>query len=259
MCHAAQSGHPGGSLSAVEYLLWLYGEELNISPDTLEDPDRDRLVYSKGHACPVLYSVLSYYGLLDADLNAEFRRFEGSLPGHSSPKVPGVEFPSGSLGQGLSYANGLAMAADLDDRDYDVYAVLGDGEIQEGNIWEATMTAGDKDLDVVAVVDRNKKQNDLPVAETKEIDPVAEKFEAFGWTVLQCDGHDFTSIAETFDDVRSTDGPRLIIADTVKGYPISYMEAEPNGYHAGGPSDEELRRALEELGFDDSAAVTDDE
>lgn len=258
MCHVAQSGHPGGSLSAVEYLLWLYGEELQVSSDTLKDHGRDRLVYSKGHACPVLYAVLSYYGLLDADLNKEFRRF-GGLPGHSSPKVPGVEFPSGSLGQGLSYANGLTMAANLDGRDYDVYAVLGDGEIQEGNVWEAAMTAGEKDLDTIALVDRNKKQNDLPVAETKEIDPVREKFEAFGWRVWECDGHDFESLSETFEAVRASDGPRLIIADTVKGYPISFMEDQPNGYHAGGPSDEELEQALSELGFDDGAEVMQDE
>ena len=258
MCHAAQSGHPGGSLSAVEYLLWLYGEELDLSPERLEDPGRDRLVYSKGHACPVLYAVLSHHGLLDADLNEEFRQF-GGLPGHSSPKVSGVEFPSGSLGQGLSYANGLAMAADLDDRDYDVYAVLGDGEIQEGNVWEAAMTAGEKNLDTIAIVDRNKKQNDLPVAETKEIDPVPEKFEAFGWTVWECDGHDFESLAETFDAVRAASGPRVVVADTIKGYPISFMEDQPNGYHAGGPSDEELEQALSELGFDDSAGVTHDE
>jgi transketolase len=143
------------------------------------------------------------------------------------------------------------MAADLDDRDYDVYAVLGDGEIQEGNIWEAAMTAGEKDLDVVAVIDRNKKQNDLPVAETKEINPVPEKFEAFGWTVWECNGHDFVSLAETFDAVRNTDGPRLIVADTVKGHPISFMEAEPNGYHAGALSDDELEQALDELGVSD--------
>jgi len=248
MCHAAQSGHPGGSLSAVEYLLWLYGEELQVSPDTLQDHDRDRLVYSKGHACPVLYAVLSHYGLLDADLSKEFRRI-GGLPGHSSPKVPGVEFPSGSLGQGLSYANGLAMGADLDGRDYDVYTVLGDGEIQEGNVWEAAMTAGEKDLDTIAIVDRNMKQNDLPVAKTKEIDPVPEKFEAFGWKTFRCDGHNFESIADAFNAVRAVDGPRLIIADTIKGYPISFMEDQPNGYHAGGPSEEELELALAELGF----------
>lgn len=119
------------------------------------------------------------------------------------------------------------MAADLDGRDYDTYAILGDGEIQEGNIWEAAMTAGDKDLDVVAVVDRNRKQNDLPVAETKKIEPIREKFEAFDWSSFRCDGHDFASVASAFDDVQATNGPRLIVADTVKGYPISYMEQSP--------------------------------
>lgn len=259
MCHAAQSGHPGGSLSAVEYLLWLYGEELDVSPDALDDPGRDRLVYSKGHACPVLYAVLARYGFLDVDLDEEFRRF-GGLPGHSAPKVPGVEFPSGSLGQGLSYANGLAIAADLDDLDYDVYSILGDGELQEGNVWEAAMTAGEKNLGrVTAVVDHNRKQNDLPVAETMEVQPIREKFESFGWTVRRCDGHDFDSLAETFAEIRADtgDGPDVLIADTVKGKGVSFMEDRPNGYHAGGPSDDELRRALEELGFDGRTAVTE--
>ncbi|ERJ04852.1 transketolase protein [Halorhabdus tiamatea SARL4B] len=250
MVYAAQSGHPGGSLSAVEYLLWLYNEELNVDPENPDDPDRDRLVYSKGHACPVLYALLDRYDFVDVDPNEEFRRLGGALPGHSSPKVPGVEFPSGSLGQGLSYANGQSMGADFDDRDYDVYAILGDGETQEGNIWEAAMSAGEKGLDVVAIVDRNKKQNDLPVAETMEIDPLDEKFEAFGWDVWEVDGHDFESIAAAFEEINETDGPRLLIANTVKGHPIDFMEAQPNGYHAGALTDDEFETALEELGFD---------
>lgn len=257
MVYAAQSGHPGGSLSAVEYLLWLYNEELNIDPANPDDPDRDRLVYSKGHACPVLYALLAHYDFVDLDPNEEFRRLGGKLPGHSSPKVPGVEFPSGSLGQGLSYANGQALGADIDDADFDTYVVLGDGETQEGNIWEAAMSAGEKELDVVAIVDRNKKQNDLPVAETMEIDPLAEKFESFRWDVWECDGHDFESIAEAFEEINETDGPRLLIANTVKGHPIDFMEAQPNGYHAGAITDEELDDAMAELGFDaDELEVT---
>lgn len=256
MVYAAQSGHPGGSLSAVELLLWLYNEELNIDPENPSAPDRDRLVYSKGHACPVLYALLARYGFIDVDPNEEFRRLGGALPGHSSPKVPGVEFPSGSLGQGLSFANGLTIAAELDDEDYQAYAVLGDGEVQEGNIWEAAMTAGEKDLDVIAVVDRNRKQNDLPVAETKEIDPLAEKFESFRWDVWTCDGHDFDSIADAFDEINADDsgGPKLLIANTVKGNGVSFMEEQPNGYHAGAPTDEEYETALRELGFDADAS-----
>lgn len=256
MVYRAQSGHPGGSLSAVEYLLWLYTEELDVDPETPSDPDRDRLVYSKGHACPVLYALLSHYGFTDADPNEGFRRLGGAFPGHSSPKVPGVEFPSGSLGQGLSYANGLSMAAAMGNRDYQVYAVLGDGEVQEGNIWEAAMTAGEKELDVVAVLDRNGKQNDLPVAETKAIEPLVEKFEAFRWSVWTCDGHDFGSIAEAFDEMHAADstGPKLLIADTVKGYPVSFMQERPNGYHAGGLSDEEYETAMAEIGFDADAS-----
>jgi transketolase len=256
MVYSAQSGHPGGSLSAVEYLLWLYEEELNISPENPDDPDRDRLVYSKGHACPVLYAILSRKGFFDGNPNEEFRRLGGKLPGHSSPKVPGVEFPSGSLGQGLSFANGVALGAELDDADYGVYTIIGDGETQEGNTWEAAMTAGEKELDVVAVVDRNLKQNDLPVAETKEIDPLARKFESFRWDVYECDGHDIADIADTFGEINadSLPGPKLLIANTVKGYPISYMEEQPNGYHAGVISDDEFDQAMDELGFEATAA-----
>ena len=256
MVYAAQSGHPGGSLSATEFMIWLYEEELDVDPENPDDPDRDRLVYSKGHACPVLYALLTRYGFVDADPNEEFRRLGGKLPGHSSPKVPGVEFPSGSLGQGLSYANGLALGADLDDADYDVYAVLGDGELQEGNVWEAAMTAGDKELDVTAIVDHNRKQNDLPVAETKEVKPVREKFEAFGWQVWECDGHDFESIAAAFEEMNESesDGPKLLIANTVKGKGVQFMTEQPNGYHAGAPTDEEYETALREIGFEADAS-----
>lgn len=256
MVYAAQSGHPGGSLSAVEFLLWLYNEELDVDPENPEDPDRDRLIYSKGHACPVLYSLLTRYGFIDVDPNEEFRRLGGKFPGHSSPKVPGVEFPAGSLGQGLSYANGQAMAAEFDDRDYDVYAVLGDGEVQEGNVWEAAMSAGEKELDVTVILDRNRKQNDLPVADTMEIDPLAEKFESFRWNVWEVDGHDLEEIAEAFAEINDDDspGPKLLIANTVKGYPIEFMMDQPNGYHAGAPTDEEYEEAMRDLGFDDAAA-----
>jgi transketolase len=256
MVHAASSGHPGGSLSAVEYMLYLYNELLDVAPDRVDDPDRDRLVYSKGHACPVLYAILAREGFVEGDPREEFRRLGGSLPGHSSPKVPGVEFPSGSLGQGLSYANGLAIARELDGREYDIYAVLGDGEIQEGNIWEAAMTAGEKQLDVTAVVDRNKKQNDLPVAETKEIEPVREKFEAFRWDVYECDGHDLHAIADTFGEMSESEtaGPQVLIANTVKGKGVPFMTEQPNGYHAGSVSDDELAQALQDLGFGDEAS-----
>lgn len=249
MTYTAQSGHIGGSLSAIEYLLWLYNEELEVSSENPSAPERDRLIYSKGHACPVLYAILARYGFVSGNPNDEFRRLGGSLPGHSTPKVPGVEFPSGSLGQGLSYGNGLAMAAELEDRTYDVYVVLGDGETQEGNIWEAAMTASDKNLDVTAIIDRNLKQNDLPVSETKEIAPVRAKFESFGWDVWECDGHSFESLAESFDAMRDA-GPKLLIANTVKGKGVPFMQDEPNGYHAGALSDEEFSQALRDLGFD---------
>lgn len=252
MTYAAQSGHIGGSLSAVELLLWLYNEEVEISPENPSAPDRDRLVYSKGHACPVLYAILARYGFISGDPREEFRRLGGSLPGHSSPKVPAVEFPSGSLGQGLSYANGLAMSEELGDHAYDVYVVLGDGEIQEGNIWEAAMTAGDKELDVTAVIDRNLKQNDLPVTETKGIEPVRGKFESFGWDVWECDGHSFESLSEAFGEIRAdgSAGPKLLVANTVKGKGVPFTQEEPNGYHAGALSDGEFDQALHDLGFD---------
>jgi transketolase len=257
MTYAAQSGHIGGSLSAVELLVWLYNEELDVTPEDPSAPARDRLVYSKGHACPVLYALLAHYGFIACDPSEEFRRLGGSLPGHSSPKVPAVEFPSGSLGQGLSYANGLAMAADLGDRAFDVYVVLGDGELQEGNVWEAAMTAADEDLDVVAVVDRNRKQNDLPVDETMEIDPLQDKFESFGWNVWECDGHEFKSLSMAFRAIRAdaTAGPKLLVANTVKGKGVPFMQDEPNGYHAGTLSDEEYERALGELASDPAPTV----
>ena len=256
MTYAAQSGHVGGSLSAVEFLLWLYNEELEITPETATAPDRDRLVYSKGHACPVLYAILAHYGFITCDPNEEFRTLGGELPGHSSPKVPAVEFPSGSLGQGLSYANGLAMSAAIGTQSYDVYVVLGDGETQEGNIWEAAMTAGNKNLNVTAIVDRNRKQNDLPVAETKEIEPLPAKFESFGWNVWECDGHSFESLSVAFDEMKSDEsgGPNLLIANTVKGQGVPFMQEVPNGYHAGALSDEGYERALGDIGFDPETA-----
>lgn len=255
MCYAAQSGHPGGSLFAVECLLWLYHEELAIDPTDPDTPDRDRFVYSKGYPCPVLYSVLSRTGFV-VDPNEEFRRSGDALPGHSSPKVPGVEFPSGSLGQGLSYANGLAMAADLDDTDYRVYSFLGDGELPEGNVWEAAMTAVEENLDHVAVVDRNRKKNDFPVSETKEIEPVREKFESFGWSVHRCDGHDFDAIAHTFDRIHADDTgrPTVLIANTIKSKWVPFIQDRPNGYHAGCLTDGEFRRAMTDLGFDSEEA-----
>lgn len=256
MCYASQSGHLGGSLSAVESLIWLYHEELDVCVSNPDAPDRDRFVYSKGHACPVLYSVLSQVGFINDDPTKEFRRFGGSLPGHSSPKITGVEFPSGSLGQGFSYANGLAMAADLDNIEYQVYSFAGDGEIQEGNVWEAAMTAADKNLDHVAIVDRNRKQNDLPVSETMKIEPLREKFNSFGWETFECNGHSFKDIADAFERIHAddTDNPSLLIANTIKGKGVHFMQNKPNGYHAGALTGDEFDEAMEDLGFDPKAS-----
>ncbi|GED15702.1 transketolase [Aneurinibacillus migulanus] len=249
MVAAANSGHPGGSLSAADILAVLYFHEMNAGPDKISDPDRDRFVLSKGHASPVLYASLAEKGYLPKEELATFRKINSRLQGHPSKKMlPGVEQSTGSLGQGLSAANGMALAARLDKRDYRVYALLGDGEIQEGMVWEAAMAAGHYKLDnLVAILDYNHLQIDGNVEDIMNVGPVADKFRAFNWHVIEIDGHNLEEIISALDEAKTVKGmPTFIVAHTVKGKGVSYME-NACGWHGTAPNAEQLAQALEEL------------
>lgn len=249
MVAAANSGHPGGSLSAADILAVLYFHEMNAGPDKISDPDRDRFVLSKGHASPVLYASLAEKGYLPKEELATFRKINSRLQGHPSKKMlPGVEQSTGSLGQGLSAANGMALAARLDKRDYRVYALLGDGEIQEGMVWEAAMAAGHYKLDnLVAILDYNHLQIDGNVEDIMNVGPVADKFCAFNWHVIEIDGHNLEEIISALDEAKTVKGmPTFIVAHTVKGKGVSYME-NACGWHGTAPNAEQLAQALEEL------------
>lgn len=249
--HAANSGHPGGSLSSADILTWLYFEELRgIDPADPKNPDRDRFVLSKGHAAPVLYATLSEKGFFPEEELLTLRKIGSRLQGHPDMNlVPGIDMSTGSLGQGLSTAVGMALAGKLDRKDYRVYALVGDGEIQEGQIWEACMFAGFRKLDnLVVILDNNGLQIDGGVDEVCSPYPVDEKFAAFNFHVVHADAHDFESLKSAFDSARETKGrPTAIIAKSVKGKGVSFMENEA-GWHGKGPSDEEFEKAMEELG-----------
>ena len=245
----AGSGHPGGSLSGVEILTYLYFVEMKIDPKNPKDPDRDRFVLSKGHASPLLYAVLAEKGFISKEELKGFRQIYSNLQGHPDmKKVPGVEMSTGSLGQGLSVANGMALAAKLDKKDYRVYVLLGDGEIQEGQIWEAAMTAAHYKLDnLTAFLDHNGLQIDGKITEVMSPEPVDEKFRAFGWHVIKIDGHDFNQIESAVNEAKTVKGkPTIIIAETVKGKGVSFMENEV-GWHGTAPNKEQAQKALEEL------------
>jgi len=249
MTHDAMSGHPGGSLSETEFLVALYFNKLRVDPKKPDWPDRDRFILSKGHACPALYSVLAELGFFPKKELKGFRKINSLLQGHADKKIPGVEMSAGSLGQGISFGIGVAFAGKLDKRDYNVYVLIGDGELQEGQIWEAAMTASHHKLDnLVVILDKNKLQNDYFVDKTKHIDPIEEKWKSFGWHVIRVDGHDFNQILKALDDVEKIKGkPKIIIADTVKGKGVSFMENNPD-FHGKAPDDEEYEKALKELG-----------
>ena len=249
MIHKAGSGHPGGSLSVIDILVALYFSEMNYRPDDPDWPGRDRLVLSKGHACSALYAVFSEIGLYPPDEIWTFRQMGSPYQGHPEMTMTrGIEFPTGSLGQGLSGANGMALAARLDGKSWRVYCILGDGECQEGEVWEAAMTAAHHRLDnVCAIVDHNKVQQTGEVAEIKNIAPLAEKWRAFGWHAIEVDGHRFEELLPALAEAERTKGrPTVIIAHTVKGKGVSFMEGDP-GFHGKAPDDEQLRRALAEL------------
>lgn len=254
-CHIVQmvaeagSGHPGGSLSAADILTVLYFDEMNIDPARADDPDRDRFVLSKGHASPVLYATLAEKGFFPVEELMTFRKINSRLQGHPSRKhLPGVEMSTGSLGQGLSAAIGMALAARVDKRDYRVYALLGDGEMQEGMIWEALMSAAHYKLDnLTAFLDYNHLQIDGYTADVMKIDPIADKVKAFGWNVLMVDGHDLEAISRAIAEAKATKGkPTFIIAQTVKGKGVSFMENKAE-WHGIAPSFEQKVAAIKEL------------
>lgn len=249
MIHRAKSGHPGGSLSAVEILVALYFGEMNHDPKHPKWPGRDRFVLSKGHGCAALYAVLAAAGYLTRDEMMTYRDMGSPLQGHpSTTDMPILELPTGSLGQGLSGAQGIALAGRLDHADYRVYVVLGDGEIQEGQVWEAAMSGSKLKLDnVCAIVDYNGVQQTHPIDRTKPLEPLVDKWTAFGWHAEDVDGHDLAQLFAALDRARTVKGkPSVIIARTVKGKGVSYMEGNPD-WHGKAPDDELYRKALAEL------------
>ena len=248
--HSAKAGHPGGSLSAADILTYLYFEEMNVNPQDDKNPDRDRFVLSKGHAAPALYSVLAHRGYFPVEDLVTLRHIGSYLQGHPDMKnIPGVDMSTGSLGQGVSAAVGMAIAGKLDNKDYTVYALLGDGEIQEGQVWEAAMLAGHRKLDnLVVIVDNNGLQIDGNIADVNSPYPFDKKFEAFNFEVINLeDGHDFAQIAEAIKKAKAVVGkPAAIIAKTVKGKGVSFMENQA-GWHGVAPNDEQYAAAMAEL------------
>ena len=247
--HAAASGHPGGSLAIADILAYLYFEEMNVDPADPKSADRDRLVLSKGHTAPALYAALAEKGFFDKELLGTLRKFGSILQGHPDMKhIPGVDMSTGSLGQGFSAACGIALAGKIDAKDYRVYSILGDGESEEGQIWEAAMFGAHYKLDnLVAIVDFNGLQIDGKVTEVMNPTPLDEKFAAFGWNVCVIDGHNFDEIAEALACARATKGkPTAIIAKCVKGKGVSYMENQAS-WHGSAPKDDQYAQAVAEL------------
>lgn len=250
MVAEANSGHPGGSLSATDILTVLYFHEMRLDPKNANDPNRDRFVLSKGHASPVLYGVLAEKGFFPTEELKSFRKINSRLQGHPSRvALPGVEMSTGSLGQGLSAALGMALAGKIDNRGYRVYTLIGDGEIQEGMIWEALMSAAHYKLDnLTAFLDYNQLQIDGPIENVMNPNPVDEKFKAFGWHVIIIDGHNIKEIDQAIQQAKEIkDKPTIIIAKTIKGKGVSYMENKAE-WHGIAPNSEQLEQALKELG-----------
>lgn len=250
MVTEAKSGHPGGSLSAADILSVLYFAEMKVDPANTKDPDRDRFVLSKGHAAPVLYATLAEKGFLPKEELLSLRKINSRLQGHPEMKnIPGVDMSTGSLGQGLSAASGMALAAKLDTRDYRVYALLGDGELEEGQVWEAAMFAPHYKLDnLTAFVDFNGLQIDGPISEVMSPLPIPEKWQAFGWNVIVIDGHDYNAIYDAIQTAKTVkDKPTMIVAKTIKGKGVSQMENKAD-WHGKAPSREECETFLAGLG-----------
>ena len=246
--HSAKAGHPGGSLSAADILTYLYFEEMNVDPKDDKKADRDRFVLSKGHAAPALYSVLAQKGFFPVEDLITLRHIGSYLQGHPCLNIPGVDMSTGSLGQGVSAAVGMAIAGKLDKQDYKVYALLGDGEIQEGQVWEAAMYASAKGLDnLVAVIDNNNLQIDGTVAQVNSPYPIPEKFKAFGWNVIEICAHSFDEIDAAFAAAKEFKGkPTAIIAKSIKGKGVSFMEDQCS-WHGKAPNAEEYEQAMSEL------------
>ena len=246
--HAAKSGHPGGSLSCADILTYLYFKEMNIDPKNPKDPKRDRFVLSKGHAAPALYSTLAQRGYFSPEELFSLRHIGSFLQGHPDIKgIPGVDMSTGSLGQGISAAVGMALSAKHFGDNYRVYAILGDGEIEEGQVWEAAMFAANKKLSNLTVfIDLNGLQIDGTIDEVNSARPVDKKFEAFGFETIIIDGHDFGQIEDALNKAEKSDKPVVIIANTVKGKGVSYMENAVN-WHGAAPNDELYEVAIKEL------------
>lgn len=247
--YLAQSGHPGGSLSCADILTVLYFNQMNINPQKPDAEGRDRFVLSKGHCSPALYATLARKGYFDKELLKTFRKIGSNLQGHPDMnKVPGVDMTTGSLGQGLSAAVGMAIASKMDSAGCRVYCLLGDGEIDEGQIWEAAMTASKQELDNLCVIlDNNGLQLETNIDEIIEPSSIADKFISFGFNVIECDGHNISNLIDAFTSARTKKGmPSIIIAKTVKGKGVSFMENQI-GWHGKAPNEEEYKKAMEEL------------
>ena len=245
----AKSGHPGGSLSAADMITYLYFKEMNVNPANPKDPDRDRFVLSKGHCCPALYAALALKGYFSTDEIKVLRHIGAMLQGHPDMKgTPGIDMSSGSLGQGVSAACGMALAAKLDNKNYRVYTMLGDGECEEGQVWEAAMFASHMKLDnLCMIVDFNGLQIDGKVNDVAGLEPIDKKFEGFGFEVLKIDGNNFDEIEHALNKAKTIKGkPTVILANTIKGKGVSYMENQV-GWHGKAPTADEYKLALEEL------------
>ena len=249
MTTAAGSGHPGGSMSMADVLAVLYYNRMRIDPANPRWADRDRFVLSKGHCCPGLYAVLGHLGFFPTSEFERLRKMGGLLQGHADMKVPGCDFSAGSLGMGLSFGHGVALAARVDGRDYRTYVMMGDGECQEGQVWEAAMAAAHYKTDnLTAILDLNGIQIDGFTRDVKNLEPIGEKWRAFGWHVIEINGHDYEAIEKAFDEAEAVKGrPTIVIAHSVKGKGVSWMENNKE-FHGRSLTPEELKKALAELG-----------
>lgn len=249
MLSEAGTGHTSGSLSCVEIIVALYYYKLQNDPKDPKCSERDRFVLSKGHTCPTLYAVLARRGFFPCEALATLRKRGSILQGHASLSTPGCEASTGSLGQGLSIANGMALAGRLDFKDYRVYCLMGDGEQDEGQVWEAAMTAAHYKIDsVCAIIDYNKQQIDGWLSDVKNIEPLKDKWTAFGWNAIEVDGHDFKQLMDALDKAEMIKGkPTVIIAHTVKGKGVSFIEKNSVGFHGTAPKKADLEKALKEI------------